>query len=213
MKHHLYLLDLDRTMFDTDRFCHDLITVLVDQYSIDHEAYVSELPRYLEADTGSYDFYAQAMAATGASKDELDAIITKNLSGHPYIYDDVAPWLAHHDQDQTEIIVITVGHDWFQSLKLHHSPELKTLQQIITPTNKGEVVRQGLVATETGYQLPFATGHYRNITLVDDNPSTFVALGQLKPVMAYHLARPTERFALTPSPTGTHRITSLKEVS
>jgi hypothetical protein len=200
-------------MFDTDRFCHDLIMVLAGHYGIDYATYAAELPHYLEPGTGSYDFYTHAMAATGASRAELDTVIEQKLQGHPYIYDDVAPWIKLHGQVQTTVIVMTVGHDSFQGLKLRHSPELKTLQQIITPVNKGEVVRRSLVATAAGYELPFAPGPFTAVTLVDDNPATFVALGQTDQITTYHLVRPTERFSQTPSPAGTHRITSLKELS
>jgi FMN phosphatase YigB (HAD superfamily) len=211
MKNHLYVLDLDRTLFNTDRFANDLIALLSKQFGIDAAAYRQEMGQYFDPVTEAYDFYRHATTATGASPGELNTAIQAGLPSQSYVYEDVAPWLAHHQQAGMEIVVMTTGHRSFQQLKLDYSPELAKLPHIITPHNKGAVLKQYLANTQSASELPLT--QYNRVILVDDNPITFEGLGRTSRIAAYQLARLTERYSQTAVPAGVQRIISLKELS
>ncbi len=205
----LYLLDLDRTIFDTSRFGRDLAAALTAGFGVTNEAYMALLPKYVDQKTRAHDFYAHAQAITGATPEAIDAAIERQLADNTYVYADLAPWLAAREPHQS-VAVVTVGYPSFQRLKFRYTPGTEDLPKIITAINKGVMLKNALTTNKTGHQLKFLDGVYRSISLADDKPDTFTALdGSV--IRGYHLARPHEQYAPQATPKGVKRITKLEE--
>jgi hypothetical protein len=206
----LYLLDLDRTLFNTKLFFADTLGLLAARHSLDPAAFRADMPHYRQGEF--YDFYGQIKVMTGLSQADLDRLVAEQLSDEAYLYADVAPWLQARRAGET-VAVITVGQEPFQQLKLRHAHGLNGLPQTIIPTNKGAYIGQQLqIVGDNQYRLDFVPGEYDALTLVDDNPATFLGLGQTTPITTYHMARAGEAYTQEPTPPGVTRITSLADL-
>jgi hypothetical protein len=204
---HLYLLDLDRTLFNTELFLRDMMALLARHRGIDPAVFRAAIPRYRQDEF--YDFYGQIAAMTGLSQADFDRLVGEYLGAEAYLYPDVAPWLRARPAGQTAA-VITVGQEPFQQLKLRHARGLAGLSRTIIPTNKGAFIGRHLRSIGDGrYRLDFLPGEYTALSLVDDNPASFLRLGQPTPITTYHMARAGETYTGQPTPPGTTRITSL----
>ncbi len=210
MTRHLYLLDFDRTLFDSERFLTDTLELLHNQTGLDIPAFRTAMPTWREGEL--YFFYDQVKTTCGLNPTQLEHLVSTHL-GDDYVFADVAPWLATR-QPHDSITIVTVGLEPFQQLKFNHARILAGLPRIILQINKGTLLASGWQEKGTGrYHTSLATGEYNQVTLVDDNPATFVALGTSLPINTYHLARPGQLYANLPTPTGTRRISQLNEIN
>jgi hypothetical protein len=206
---HLYLLDLDRTVFNTEQFLIDVLSLLAETHGADPATFRAHINRFRDGEF--YDFYGQIKTTLGLNQPDFDQLVGSRLDDQSYTYHDVQPWLAARAVGET-VAVVTVGQQPFQSLKLRHARALDGLSQTIVPTNKGALIARELQRIGDRYRLGFIAGDYDAISLVDDNPVTFAGLGRPTPVTTYHMARPQETYSTEPTPSGTIRITDFTQL-
>jgi hypothetical protein len=131
---------LDRTLFDTNRFVHDVWSLAGREYGIDAEAErqrTSSFYRYY-GDWYDYQFFDHLAHAVGESFDRQSfiALAHRELRGS-YLYDDVTP----------EVIglidaILTFGNEPYQSLKLSLCPQLDGIERHIILAGKGKYIAE-----------------------------------------------------------------------
>jgi hypothetical protein len=205
----LYIVDLDRTLFETKVFARDLLTSLVTHFAIDPHTFRDQIPQYTLPNEVGYDFFAHATTVTGQTADSILRAVEPHLSRHDYAYSDVAGWVARHSANT--IVIVTVGTPAYQGLKLKYAPSIKYLPHFITPDNKGKLIRT-ILDTGSSPNLNLDLDPYDRITVIDDNPDTFANLGQHPRIDGIYVSRPGEKYAGQPVPSYLRTITTLEEL-
>ncbi len=210
MTKHLTILDLDRTAFDTDRFIGDIDRVLEKKFQLKASQLVDGIADFKAAGELGYDFFAHAKWLTGADTDTISQLIVNELGGNDYLFADVEPWLK---QQSEPVIIVTVGHVDFQQFKVNCTPKLAGMPVRIVGEDKGIVLKRQLRHDEGGYYTGWTDAEaYKTITIIDDNPATFEALGADSPVHQIRMARPNQRYSNQPGLSHPRTIASLKEL-
>jgi hypothetical protein len=202
----LYLIDLDRTIFDTNTFSRDLLTSLVTHFRIDPKEFRRQMPQYILPTEVGYDFFAHAQAVTGHDIATITQLVTPHLTRTDYAYPDIAPWLEQHQADT--IIVVTVGTPAYQGLKFRYCPAISSLQKVVVGENKGKLIRQA----RTGKPSPFNLPTTDPFTVIDDNPCTFVELGILPELNGVYVSRNGEKYSNQTVPPLIRTITSFGDL-
>jgi hypothetical protein len=191
---HLYIIDLDRTSFNTTVFVHDLINLLEHTFKLDGHRFKASIKQFTLPGEIGYDFYAHVQAVVGESPQAVNQLVAQRLQGRDYTYPDVAPWLANRTHGDT-VVVMTVGETNYQKLKLHYAPPLRRLQALIVRENKGRVLRTALEGDDP---LGLDLASYDRVTIVDDNPLTFSELVAVPHIRPIYMSRPGEKFSGQP---------------
>lgn len=206
----LYILDFDRTLFDTTAFTADLRSVLHRSHRVPGDRFDQIMIRYLNPSGQLYDLAAEAAALAGITATELQTLAANALAGRDYLFPDATDWLRRHQADQ--LAIITTGHRNFQTFKLQFAPTLHHLPRLIIPDNKAQYVASQISGQTPPFTLDFLDNVFDHIYLVDDNPDTFAGLLSTPGLTCIRLARPGQRFASQPTPSGITTITSFKEL-
>jgi hypothetical protein len=206
---HLYLIDFDRTIFDTSAFSHELLASLVTQFDIDPADFRRQMPRYVLPQEVGYDFFAHATAITGQDAATITRLLTPHLSRADYAYPDVAGWVERHHQDT--IAIITVGTPAYQELKFQYTPVITPLRKYVVGENKGKLIHDVLTGAPSALDLNLS--RYDHVTVIDDNPVTFTHLDPPSGITGIYLSRPGEKYAGQSVPPHIRTITSLGDLS
>jgi hypothetical protein len=214
MARSLYILDFDRTLFDTYRFFRDIVQALQRTHTLDLAQFDATYHSFIEPATGGYDPHAHHGHLLGLSAHELDAIITHELGDANYLFPDADDWLQRHLHDpDTDLIIVTVGRPRYQELKFHHAPTVTPLRKIVVQTNKGRLIHDHLAHRGGDYGLDFLDQPYETITLIDDAADTFTALGPTDRITGIRIARPGEKYSDRPAPPHIRQITNFGDLS
>jgi hypothetical protein len=210
----LYILDFDRTLFDTRRFVDDMKAALGRTHQLDAQAYSDTFATFFDLETGGYDPHRHHEKLLGLSADELDRVVSTELDGQDYTFPDAAAWLHRHMQAPAEdLIVITMGRPRYQALKFDHAATCGSLRKIVVATNKGDIIRRHLAEGGGEYGMDFLDEPYGRITLIDDSADTFAALGSTDRITGIRIARPGQKYTELPTPPHVRHITSFGELS
>jgi hypothetical protein len=214
MSKRLYLLDFDRTLFDTHRFFEDTKAALARTHRLDLDEFTATWQAYIEPSSGGYDLHRHHQDLLGLTPDELDQVITEELGHTNYLFEDAKQWLSRHTQaPDEELIIITMGRPRYQKLKFTHAQDVSPLRKLVVQTNKGAIIRRHLNEGAGEYGLDFLDAHYDSITLIDDSAETFTALGETDRISGIRIARPGEKYSDIPTPPHVRHITSFGDLT
>ncbi len=176
MARRLYILDFDRTIFDTLLFYTDIASVMQAKHDLDLDLFKQTYEQFFDAESGGYDIHAHHTNFVGITADEFDDVITNNLAGRDYRFADAAVWMDRRDPSD-DLIIITMGIPRYQKLKFAHCSGLDGLTKVIVPSNKGALLRRHLEGEDTSHNLSFLDKPDRQLLLIDDSAETFTAPG------------------------------------
>lgn len=131
-------MDLDRTLFDTDRFIEGVWSYAGELYGLDIEAERLRAKQFYDMYGNSYDyrFFDHLRDCVGADFDQEDFVrgAKRALSGQ-FLYADVTPQVI-------DIIhaILTFGNTQYQMFKLSLCPELEGIDYHIVLEPKGAYI-------------------------------------------------------------------------
>jgi hypothetical protein len=199
----LYILDLDRTLFDTKRFFDDLLAALGRSHGLDPDKAKASMAEFVDPEAGGYDPHGHHEKLLGLSADQLDALITRELSGRDYLFPDATAWLEDKRADKdNEFVILTQGRPRYQQLKLAHAAAARSLPMVVVPSDKAGQIRSR-----------YAGRPYDQITLVDDSAEVFEELAGTRGITLVRIARPGEKYSDRPCPPHITQITNFGELS
>lgn len=209
----LFLLDFDRTIFDTKRFSTDIMHALQAKYSLDPIEFERTYTDYFDPETGGYDPHAHHNKLLGITPDELDSVVSHSLSGRDYRFPDAASWMDDRDYSRDDCVIITMGRPRYQALKFAHCSGIVHIEKIVMPRNKGIAVRNHLHHIPQTPDLSILDGEYEQILLIDDSADTFTALGDEPKITGIRLCRAGEKYSQIPSPPHVRQINSFGDLT
>jgi FMN phosphatase YigB (HAD superfamily) len=136
-------LDLDRTLFDTDRFADRLARISAALLGVSYVSFVAGMEQYKVGQASGlqyYDYFAH-MAAMGKPVEGkvYDAIVRDvQTTQNSYLYEEVAEVLEILQHKKLRVFILTFGEPRYQKLKYDISPLLHTLPCHITLQDKSE---------------------------------------------------------------------------
>ncbi|MGH7158263.1 MAG: hypothetical protein ACREGD_04325 [Candidatus Saccharimonadales bacterium] len=136
------LLDLDRTVFDTNAFMHDVAAALGSGFGVDAASFSQQIPQFYVQGQGNlqhYDLFGH-MASLGLATDQAKAHLLEALVGNNYVYDDVPPFLDFLAQTVQPAVkeIWTHGEQNCQELKYALAPELGGLALVTMLGSKAQ---------------------------------------------------------------------------
>jgi hypothetical protein len=210
----LYILDFDRTLFDTRRFFEDMKAALKRTHQLDMKAFAKTFESFIEPATGGYDPHRHHGELLGLTPGELDQVVAAELGHEDYTFPDAAAWLSSQAHaPNVDLVIVTMGRPRYQELKFQHSAPVRDIRKIVVNTNKGAIIRRHLKSGGGEYALEFLDQPYRTMTLIDDSADTFTALGNTGQIDCIRIARPGEKYTELPTPAHVRHITSFGELS
>lgn len=179
IKPRLILLDMDRTIFDTDQHFTDFTDIAAREYGLDasllrnHEHQLTKQPGpYSPVDDIRYN-----NLLPGVDANKLLENIEKQMlaNDHNYLYPDVAEFIRDQQQRGNEIAIVTVGTHEYQLHKQRLSPELHALPIMVTCCTKSELLGAALEFKQEYIKLWYEgiVARAKRVTLVDDRTGTF----------------------------------------
>lgn len=148
-------LDLDRTLFDTDRFADQLACISAVLLGVSYESFVEGMEQHKVGQAGGlqyYDYFAH-MAAMGlpVEGEVYDSIVRGVQAAQiSYLYEEVAGVLGVLQNKQLEVFILTFGEPCYQQLKYLVSPQLHSLQCHITLQDKSDWLAAHYAASSRG---------------------------------------------------------------
>ncbi|MBP6880329.1 hypothetical protein KBC31_01725 [Candidatus Saccharibacteria bacterium] len=179
VKPRLILLDMDRTIFDTDQHFTDFTDITAREYGLDasllrnHEHQLTKNPGpYSPIDDIRYN-----NILPGVDANQLLENIEKQMlaNDHDYLYPDVAEFIVRQQKQGNEVVIVTVGTHEYQLHKQRLSPELHALPIMVTRRTKSELLGAALEFKQDYIKLWYEGISVRaeKVTLVDDRTGTF----------------------------------------
>ncbi|MBC7512055.1 hypothetical protein H7142_00125 [Candidatus Saccharibacteria bacterium] len=136
----LLLIDLDRTLFDTDKFIVAIWDFAEVYYGISADKERARASNYYDHYGDMYDYkffdHLQAVAGSGYSRSEFIAAAAAKLSGN-FLYDDATIEVI----DLIDAIV-TFGNRDYQTFKLLLCPQLASIERHFLLEPKGQYIRR-----------------------------------------------------------------------
>ena len=143
------VIDLDRTLFDTDRFIHDIAVILETRFDVvNADRFISNVGDYY-VQTGenlrTYDFFRH-IESLGLDADEVETHLETVFFEEPedtrntYLYDDAPRFIEflRSEANIHDIKVLTYGEERMQKLKLRLAATvLKDIECVIIQEPKG----------------------------------------------------------------------------
>lgn len=203
----LFLLDLDRTIFDSNRFYVDTCAILKQRQLVE--------PAVLDAAISQLANPSLSLRINDLLGDnrlepaKVLPLVKRELKSDSYLYRDVAPFLERHSQDR--VVIITTGEIQFQAFKLELSPLLKRYRhEIIEERDKGAYMQERLEQRAQQLSLRGITPGewFDELVLIDDRADTFTSLAKFKNVTLIAIQREDAKY----SPSGLRIIKSLEEI-
>jgi hypothetical protein len=199
----LYILDLDRTLFDTGRFFNDVLAALKRTHNLDLEQSRATMAEFIDPENGGYDPHSHHERLLGITADELDHIVTHELGRKDYMFTDATAWLtAKRREEGTDFVILTVGRPRYQKLKLEHAPAAQDLPMVVLPSAKATYIKEHYLNTGA-----------KEVTFIDDSADVFQGLTQAGSLMLVRIARPGEKYSDQPCPPDIRQISNFGELS
>jgi hypothetical protein len=191
----LYILDFDRTLFDTDRFQRDIVRVVMPG---NPQAFIEAIPSFTDSQTGLYDLIEQARSQAGISKSQLIALMDEKMPDDDYCFPDVAPWIKSHTTDGVSLTILSVGAPDYQGLKFARAPSCAHISKRLVNSAKGALLGHELTGQKQPYRVSFVSGTYNEIFLVDDRMDHLDKLQDTPGLTTVHVARPDGKYSTSP---------------
>jgi hypothetical protein len=207
----LFVLDLDRTIFNTALMYTDLTEMIKQTWGTevaramrDHEAVSEHLDpfQYLQDSHGiDYDKVVNEFARFTAHK---------YPDGHSYLYPDVPKLLDYLKQrPRTTVRIVTTGTPLSQKFKLAQCPELKWIEPQIITGNKGDLFEAAFQKTRA---ITLGGRYFQYFVLVDDKNTALTPIAAHDRRLLIHLLRPDAKFSEHTGRSDVREITSLDEI-
>lgn len=191
MAKRLFIIDLDRTMFDCDEFYIAICKILVKSKVLTKQ-HLAEVSLLLE-DSETNPYLSDLIRRYRLDEEAVVGAV-KQLTPNKYLYPDVAEFLSRWQQE--EIIIITTGISKYQELKFQASPMLAPYKhRVITAANKGKYLRRRLRVGDDGVKIKGLAERswYTELTLIDDRNYNLNSLADVRHVKLFHIRRPEEK--------------------
>lgn len=210
----LLIFDFDDTLFDTYGFYADVLVRLNRLHGLDIDQFSSEGLQHL-GPNGSYDFYAHLCRYLQISVAHLNEQLIGQLPRESYVFADGQRALKRLRANDTDLLILTVGHRAWQNTKFRHAPEVKGIKKSVILIDKGEYLQTTQITSGGGIKLSAgARVMYQSVTLIDDNVISFKGLESgSSPVRLVRIKRPGAKHSTAQSPPGVTEVTSLDELT
>lgn len=141
-KPHIYV-DLDRTLFDTDRAGLALKVAAQELYGLDAQQLAREESRFY-VHVGNQYFYRffDHLAARDVEPAKAAGELLEVLKGQDFLYPDAHEFVAHLRLNGYNSSILSFGDPAYQGFKYRLAPALANLPFICVDTPKGEYVRK-----------------------------------------------------------------------
>lgn len=152
MSRKVLLLDLDRTLLDTNKFLQAFWQAMAHAYGVDAEHEMAMVPEWYHA-IGEYRYYDLKMhleQGLGKNAEEVVETLRPQLQGQDFLYPDVQEMAKWQEHKEYEIRVVTFGPQWVQLLKLQFTPSLAHLPSDIMLESKSAYIARNF-ADATGF--------------------------------------------------------------
>lgn len=157
------LLDLDRMLFNTDRFGRDLSGVLQARFKVLADEYLRTYPSYyVYSGELRYNDFFRHMRDLKLDPDTVEQAVLTDLSDNDYLYEDVPDFLHSTCVAGADVMVLTHGERRFQHLKFRLCRPLRHIMCQDVLTHKREFIARQFAG--------------RHGLLLDDQP-----IGELTP--------------------------------
>lgn len=209
----LFLIDFDRSLFDTARFQNDLTLALTEGNAAEQKQFIESIPQFSDPATGFYDFFEHATARTGLTHSQLLDRLQTGIGETDYTFADARDWIASRS-DRDKVVIVSVGGPDYQALKFKYAPSLGHITRHVIKENKSLLLKQELNHFHTPpYSVTFTPGRYDEIFLVDDATAHLKYMPDLPGVSGIHLARPGGKYSHHHAPSGMRTISNLGELT
>lgn len=162
----LLLIDLDRTVFDSDAFFEFVIATFTGEFSVPQQ----EIDKHLHllavgtANQLRYTDFAQLLKNLKIDSEVFYAHIAQSVTPNQFILADAVPFLEWaHNQNEFELGILSFGQPEFQTIKIEISPLVSSLSRMIIMTRKNDYI--------------FETFAERQGILLDDKPDQNLPAG------------------------------------
>jgi phosphoserine phosphatase len=208
----LFILDFDRTIFDTKRFYTDVATVMQTEHHLDVDLLKRTYDAFFDPEAGGYNIHAHHEHLLGLTADQFDETIRHHLGNHDYRFPDAAAWMDEHRETDDDLVIITMGLPRYQKLKFAHCSGLDGITKVIMPSNKGALLKRHIKGEDTTHDFSFLDQPYDHTYLIDDSAETFTALGVEPTITGIRLVREGQRYSTIPTPPGIREIKSFGDL-
>ena len=207
----LFISDLDRTIFDCDRFYIDICKQLQKKDILSNQQ-LSEITLLLQDLLTNP--YLSDLITRYRLEEAVVAAVVQNLTPNKYVYPDVKGWLQNIKP--AELIILTTGIAKYQEMKFQVSPMLAPYpHRVIKQPNKGSYLLKRLKYSNVGLKIIGLADEkwYQQLVLIDDRNYNLNALASSARVKLFHIRRPTEKMRDLDIAPAVSDISSFKEVA
>jgi len=149
------LLDLDRTLLDTDRFYNAVWTFLEAKYQVDLPAELARAKSFFHYQGELYDYdFRTHLRSLGLDPEQIKKQFLDHYGEESFVFPDAQAALALQSDYTLEIL--TYGSNWYQLFKLAACAELAALKMTIILESKAVYLQHKYLVGRT--------------ILVDDKP-------------------------------------------
>lgn len=208
----LILLDLDRTLFDSDRFYVD-ICQLLNEAKIIKPGVLATAVKLLHSAARSL-YLTELIKTNQLNRTAVFDLARTRLRPNDYLHPDVAPFLKRFEHQR--LVVLTTGEYEYQTLKLDLTPSLNScVRHIISVIDKGVYIKARLEygRGKIGAGQICPGEWFEQIYFIDDRPYNFNSLVDAKDVRLYHILRSGGKASTPFKGRGVSIILSLAEVN
>jgi FMN phosphatase YigB (HAD superfamily) len=136
-----FFLDLDRTLFDTDRAKPIIYEAIQEAYDIDADALRFDRRRHYVYPSGDdtyyYPLFAHLHKDHAIDPDEAAGKLGDALEGHDFLFEDAHLFLDELDAAEAPASILTFGDDAYQEFKVSLCPRLSDYDVTVTRESKG----------------------------------------------------------------------------
>jgi hypothetical protein len=153
----LLLIDLDRTIFDTNSFFEFVIEAFTSEFAVSKQEVDKHLHLLAVGATNHlrHTDFAQLLTELHINSERFYAYIAQATSPNQFILADAVPFLEWaHRQDEFELGILSFGQPEIQTLKIEISPLVSSLHRMIIMTRKNDYIvdafadRQGILVDD-----------------------------------------------------------------
>ncbi len=207
---HLYILDLDGTLFKSDALWDNFRELCANKWGVSKERF-DETYSSSRMDAGAYDI-DKHLESLDLSPETVRSEIELLMKSKNYVFEDVIPFFdAHKD---AACMILTQGVSWFQSLKANVVPISKNVCPVTTTLEKknGYILSHMQVADT---HIIFDGVPYASITFVDNMANAFILPEDSNPFLRQYRIRRNvvdDRHAEIMTLTGIPEVTTLLNI-
>jgi len=207
----LVLVDLDRTLFDSDRFYVDICRLLANAKLIP-QLVLTESIKQLGAATRSL-YLTELIKSNHLNPGAAFDLVRPQLEPNAYLHPDVPNFLNHFKA--ATMVIITTGEYDYQNFKFQLSPLLAKAQlQVISTLDKGAYIDERLKNQNAKLSLDGITPGewFDQVYFIDDRAYNFNSLVNKNNVKLYHILRTSGKASVPFAGPGVSIVNDLKHV-